>query len=159
MGGEFGQFAEWNYEQSLDWHLLDNAQNRGIKQLVTKLNQLYKDEPALHKNDNEVEGFEWIDETDYQANVIAFIRKGDKKDEDIIIVCNFSDHTREGYPIGISKKGEYEEIFNSQSPEYDGWDFTNKESLKTKQVKHHGRSHKLELTLPRIGVVYLKRMK
>jgi 1,4-alpha-glucan branching enzyme len=91
--------------------------------------------------------------------VIAFIRKGDKKDEDIIIVCNFSDHTREGYPIGISKKGEYEEIFNSQSPEYDGWDFTNKESLKTKQVKHHGRSHKLELTLPPIGVVYLKRMK
>ncbi len=155
MGGEFGQFAEWNYEQSLDWHLLDNEQNKGIKNIVKKLNRLYQDEPALHKNDNESNGFEWIDETDYQANVIAFIRKGDKKDKEIIIICNFSDETRKGYPVGVSKQGVYEEIFNSQSPEFDGWGFNN-EPVKTKAKPHHGRKYSLEVTLPPLGVVYLK---
>ncbi len=157
MGGEFAQFAEWNYEKSLDWHLLDNPQNKGVQNLIKSLNLLYKDEPALHENDNEKQGFEWIDETDNTANVIAFIRKGDKKDDDIIIVCNFSDKTHEGYPIGISNKGVYKEIFNSQSKEFDGWSVTNNKSIKTKQEQQHGRKHKLDVTLPALGVIYLKR--
>jgi len=156
MGGEFGQFAEWNFEQSLDWHLLDNPQNRGVQNTIKSLNKLYKDEPALHKNDNEVEGFEWIDETDYQANVIAFIRKGDNKDNDIIIVCNFSDKVHEGYPIGISKEGLYEEIFNSQDPQFDGWNITNDEPIRSQEAEQHGRKFRLDVTLPPLGVVYLK---
>ncbi|WP_373070982.1 1,4-alpha-glucan branching protein GlgB [Sulfurimonas sp.] len=156
MGGELAQFAEWNYEQSLDWHLLENAENRGVNKIVSTLNQLYRYEPALHQNDNETNGFEWIDERDYQANVIAFIRKAEKQEDDIIVVCNFSDHTRESYPIGISKKGEYVEIFNSQDSEFNGWSAKNDKPIKSKQVKHHGRNHKLEVTLPALSVVYLK---
>jgi 1,4-alpha-glucan branching enzyme len=157
MGCEFAQFAEWNYKQSLDWHLLENPQNMGIQTLIKKVNQLYKEEAALHKNDNEVEGFEWIDENDYQANVIAFIRKGDKKDKPIIVICNFSDKTRKDYPIGVSQKGVYYEIFNSQSAEFDGWNITNDEPLTAKQIAHHGRKYMLEVTLAPLSVIYLKR--
>nr|WP_321267022.1 1,4-alpha-glucan branching protein GlgB [uncultured Sulfurimonas sp.] len=159
MGGEFAQFAEWNYKQSLDWHLLDNPQNRGVQTLVKRVNELYKQEPSLHKNDNEVEGFEWIHENDYQANVIAFIRKGDKKDTPIVIVCNFSDKTHVGYPIGISKKGIYEEIFNSQSSEFEGCKTSNNEEIASKKIAHHGRKHMLEITLEPLSVVYLKKRK
>ncbi|QOY54853.1 1,4-alpha-glucan branching protein GlgB [Candidatus Sulfurimonas marisnigri] len=156
MGGEFAQFGEWNYKQSLDWHLLENPQNKGMQTLVKSLNKLYKEEPSLHKNDVQVEGFEWIDENDYQANVISFIRKGKKKDKPIIIICNFSDKTHEGYPIGVPKKGVYKEIFNSQSAEFDGWNITNENPIKTIAKEHHGRKHMLHVTLPPLGVIYLK---
>jgi 1,4-alpha-glucan branching enzyme len=73
MGGEIAQFAEWNYEQSLDWHLLEYAQHKGVNTLLKTLNKLYQDEPSLHKNDVEAEGFEWINENDYEANVISFL--------------------------------------------------------------------------------------
>lgn len=159
MGGEIAQFSEWNYEQSLDWHVLENAQHRGIQKLVKSLNQIYKDESALHKYDNNPKGFEWIDERDYQANVISFIRKADKKEDDLIIICNFSDHTRKDYPLGVPNKGTYEEIFNSQDLQYDGWNSLNGTPIKSKQVKHHGRNHKLELTLPALSVIYLKQVK
>ena len=156
MGGEFAQFAEWNYEQSLDWHLLENSSNKGMQTLLKTVNKLYIEEPALHKYDTEVDGFEWIDENDYQANVISFIRKGDKEDKSIIVICNFSDKIHEDYPIGISQKGIYQEIFNSQSTEFDGWNIINNKSIKSQAIPHHGRKHKLLVTLPPLGVVYLK---
>jgi 1,4-alpha-glucan branching enzyme len=156
MGGELAQFAEWNYEQSLDWHLLKNPENKGINTLVSHLNELYRYESALHLNDNESDGFEWIDETDFQANVIAFIRKSDQKNEDVIVVCNFSDKIHDGYQIGVPKKGEYIEIFNSQDSLYNGWSHINKNPIKSKQIKHHGRDHRLELVLPPLSVIYLK---
>lgn len=158
MGCEFAQFAEWNYEQSLDWHLLEHHQHKGMQTLVKTLNKLYIDEPSLHKNDTEVEGFEWIDENDYQANVITFIRKGDKKDKPIIIICNLSDKTHEGYPIGLATKGTYKEIFNSQSAIFDGWNITNDEPIKSIEKDYHGRKHMLSLTLPPLGIVFLKRV-
>lgn len=156
MGGEIAQYAEWNYEQSLDWHLLKEQKHKGMQTLVKTLNKLYIDEPSLHKNDTEVEGFEWIDENDFQANVITFIRKGDKKDKPIIVICNFSDKTHEGYPIGLPEAGEYKEIFNSQSSLYDGWNITNDKPIKSKPKAHHGRKNMLEVTLPPLGVIYLK---
>ena len=158
MGGEFAQFAEWNYEKSLDWHLLENAQNRGIQNLVKVLNKLYQDEPALHLNDTEADGFEWIDENDYRANVISFIRKGGRKKDSIIVLCNFSDKTHENYPIGIPSKGEYTEIFNSQSSQFDGWNISNKEPIKSVKKVHHGRAHMLHVTLPALSVLYLKKV-
>ena len=158
MGGEFAQFAEWNYEKSLDWHLLENSQNRGIQKLVKTLNKLYKDEPALHINDAEVEGFEWIDENDYRANVISFIRKGGRKKDSIIVLCNFSDKIHENYPIGIPSKGEYTEIFNSQSSQFDGWGTLNKASIKSVKKEHHGRAHMLYVILPALSVLYLKKV-
>jgi 1,4-alpha-glucan branching enzyme len=159
MGGEFAQFAEWNYKQSLDWHLLEYPLHQGMLTLVKRLNELYRSEPALHKNDVEPEGFEWIDENDYQANVISFIRKGGKKDKSIIVICNFSDKVHENYPIGLPEQGEYEEIFNSQSAEFEGWSITNDAPLKSKAKAHHGRKYMLEVTLPPLGVVFLKKVR
>jgi 1,4-alpha-glucan branching enzyme len=158
MGGEIAQFAEWNYEQSLDWHLLESPQHKGILTLLKTLNKLYQDEPSLHKNDVEPEGFEWIDENDYQANVISFIRKGSKRDKPIIVICNFSDKIHKDYPIGLPSKGLYEEIFNSQSSEFDGWNITNDAPMKSQAKVHHGRKNMLHVTLPPLGVIYLKKM-
>ncbi|WP_415407880.1 1,4-alpha-glucan branching protein GlgB [Sulfurovum sp. CS9] len=158
MGGEIAQFAEWNYEQSLDWHLLENPQHKGIHNLLKTLNKLYQTEPSLYKNDVEPEGFEWIDENDYQANVISFIRKGSKRDKPIIVICNFSDKIHKDYPIGLPSKGLYEEIFNSQSSEFDGWNITNDAPIKSRAKMHHGRKNMLHVTLPPLGVIYLKKM-
>ncbi len=157
MGGEFAQFAEWNYQQSLDWHLLEYAPHKGIQTLCKTLNKLYQDEPALHLNDTEVEGFEWIDENDYKANVISFIRKGDKEEDSIIVLCNFSDKTHVDYPIGLSSAGTYTEIFNSQSEIFDGWNIQNKSPIQSKKKEQHGRKYTLEVTLPPLCVIYLKK--
>jgi len=157
MGGEFAQFAEWNYEQSLDWHLCEYPEHKGMQNLIKRLNRLYQDEPSLHKNDVESKGFEWIDEQDYSANVISFIRKGNANDKPIIIICNFSGKTHENYPVGLPTRGTYKEIFNSQSLEFEGCDITNKEPLKTIPKERHGRKNTLHVTLAPLGVLYLKK--
>ena len=158
MGGEFAQFAEWNFAQSLDWHLLEYPHHKGMQNLISKLNLLYKEEPSLHKGDVEVDGFEWIDNNDYKANVISFMRKGSKRDKPIIVVCNFADHTRENYPLGVPSRGEYKEIFNSQYKEFEGWDITNPYPLKTQNKEMHGRKYSINVTLPPLGVIYLKKV-
>ncbi len=157
MGGEFAQFAEWNYEQSLDWHLLDYSEHRGVQNSVRTLNKLYKDEPALHVNDVEKEGFEWIDENDKDANVISFIRKGAKNQKPIVVVCNFSDKEHIGYPIGLPSKGSYIEIFNSNGKEFGGCSDKNSEPIKSIAKEQHGRANMLEITLPPLSVIYLKK--
>lgn len=159
MGGDFAQFAEWNYEQSLDWHLLAYSQHQGIQKILKTLNTLYKEEPSLHRNDVEKDGFSWIDENDYQANVISFIRKGARNQKPVIVVCNFADKEHIGYPIGLPTKGEYEEIFNSDDTEFGGFGMTNKKPIKSIAQPHHGRKNMLKLNLAPLSVVYLKRVK
>ncbi|MFK5881187.1 MAG: 1,4-alpha-glucan branching protein GlgB [Sulfurospirillum sp.] len=156
MGGEFAQFSEWAYEKSLDWHLLKSQNHQGISKLIKKLNGLYKKEPALHMYDCQKDGFEWIDENDYSANVISFIRKADKKEDNVIVVCNFSNKPHIGYRVGIDAQGEFKEIFNSQDVRFDGWAKKSKKTVKTKKTTTHGRSYTLELILPPLSVVYLK---
>ncbi len=158
MGGEFAQFAEWNYEQSLDWHLLENKENQGIKNIVKTLNKLYQDEPALYKNDVETNGFEWIEENDYQANVISFIRRGAKNQKPIIIVCNFADKEHIGYKIGLPSKGQYKEIFNSNSQNFGGYGATNPNPIKSLKESCHGRKESLKLVLAPLSVSYFKKI-
>jgi len=156
MGGEFAQFAEWNFKQSLDWHLLESPLHTGLQKLVSDLNALYRSEPALHLFDEKREGFEWIDDRDYLHNCLSFIRKSDDPAETVYIVCNFADTTREGYRLGVCEAGEYIEIFNSQSPRYEGWDITNPAPMRSVQETVCGRPHAITLTLPPLGVVYVK---
>jgi len=158
MGGEFAQFSEWNYSQSLDWHLLDYPEHQGVQRCVKTLNALYKTEPSLHRNDVINEGFSWIEENDYQANVIAFIRKGAKNQKPIIIVCNFSGKEHQGYPIGVPTKGKYQQLFNSDLIEFGG---STKELKIVKSIpkESHGRKNMIELTLPPLSVIYLKKCK
>ena len=158
MGGEFAQFSEWNFEQSLDWHLLAYDGHEGVQNVVKELNYIYKSEPSLHRNDVEKEGFSWIDENDYQANVISFIRKGARNEKPLIIICNFSDKEHIGYPIGVPTRGEYVEIFNSNDSLYGGYGQTNATPLKTQAKECHGRKNSLHVSLPPLSVVYLKKI-
>lgn len=157
MGGEIAQFAEWNFERSLDWHLLEYPLHSGLQKMVSSLNHLYRFERALHLYDEKREGFEWIDDKDYSHNCISFMRKSDNPLETIYVVCNFSDTTRDNYHLGVPYAGEYEEIFNSQSACYDGWNIGNSEPVQATKESSMGREFSITLTLPPLGVIYLKR--
>ncbi|WP_457607923.1 1,4-alpha-glucan branching protein GlgB [Nitratifractor sp.] len=157
MGGEFAQWSEWNYQKSLDWHLLENPKHRGVRDLVRDLNALYRDEPALHRYDCEAKGFEWIDELDYQSNLISFLRKSDDRKEDLLVVCHLADTLRENYRIGVPFPGSYRVIFNSQASRYGGWDDLPTDSvIESEEIPQHGREHSLALRLPPLCVLFLK---
>ena len=157
MGGEIGQWREWDYEGSIDWHLLENVSHEGIRKMVSDINALYRDEEALHRYDCEPAGFEWIDELDYRSNIVSFVRKGDREEDDIVVVCHFADTVREGYRIGVPYAGTYREIFNSQSTRYNGWGIGNEHPIVSQKVECHGREESISLTLPPLSVLYLKR--
>lgn len=158
MGGEFAQYAEWNFHTSLDWHLTDFPLHRGMQKMVSDLNKLYKTQRALHLYDEKREGFEWIDDGDYSHNCLSFIRKSDDENETIVVLCNFADSTRHSYVVGVPYEGEYIEIFNSQSHYYEGWNIGNTGSVIAQPQPCHGREYSISLTLPPLGVVYLKRI-
>lgn len=152
QGAEFGQTSEWNFEQSLDWHLLQYDFHSGIKRLITDLNHLYKSQPALYEKQFTGDGFEWINYSDHQNAVLSYIRKGNNPDENIIVVCNFTPVVRENYRIGIPKKGKLDEIFNSDAAIYGGSGVGNSKSLKTESVFYDGRDFSVELILPPLSV-------
>lgn len=158
MGGEIAQFAEWDYKNSLDWHLLEYPGHKGIQTMVGTLNRIYREEKALYQYDVEGKGFEWIHDGDYQHNCLTFMRKSDDDADTIFVLCNLSDAPRIGYPIGLPEAGVFKEIFNSQSLAYDGWGFSNENTLVSEPAPMHGRPHSLTLDLPPLGVVYLKRI-
>ncbi|AWK06124.1 1,4-alpha-glucan branching enzyme [Flavobacterium crocinum] len=152
MGAEFGQTNEWNFEQSLDWHLLQYDFHSGIKKLITDLNHLYKSNPALYEKQFSGEGFEWINYSDHQNAVMSYIRKGNNANEDLVIVCNFTQLVRENYRIGVSRTGKLQEIFNSDASVYGGSGTGNKKLSKIDSIPYDGRDFSVELILPPLGV-------
>jgi 1,4-alpha-glucan branching enzyme len=156
MGGEIAQYSEWNFERSLDWHILENPLHSGLKKMVSDLNRLYTNEPALHQLDEKREGFEWIDDQDFSHNCISFVRKSTNSLEKIYVVCNFADATRENYKMGVLDAGEYVEIFNSQSSAYEGWNIENSVPIEALSESTHAREFTITLTLPPLGVLYIK---
>jgi len=152
MGSEFGQSDEWNFEKSLDWHLLQYDYHSGIKKVITDLNQLYKSHPALYEKQFTGEGFEWINYSDHQNAVLSYIRKGNNPKENVIVVCNFTQVVRENYRIGIPQKGKLKEIFNSDAAIYGGSGVGNSKELTTESVQYDGRDFSVELTLPPLSV-------
>lgn len=156
MGSEFGQSSEWNFESSLDWHLLQYPYHEGIKNTITDLNQLYKKQPALYQKQFSPEGFEWINYSDHQNAVIAFIRKGNDPKDDIIVVCNFTQIVREKYRIGIPTKGKLKEIFNTDIENYGGSGVSNPQKIKIEASPYDGKDFSTELILPPLSVVGFK---
>ncbi|EJF99275.1 1,4-alpha-glucan branching protein GlgB [Flavobacterium sp. F52] len=152
MGAEFGQTSEWNFEQSLDWHLLQYGFHSGIKKLITDLNQLYKSQPALYEKQFSGDGFEWINYSDHQNAILSYIRKGNNPNENLIVVCNFTEVVRENYRIGIPKKGKLKEIFNSDATIYGGSGVENSNALKIETVAYDGRDFSVALILPPLSV-------
>ena len=158
MGSEIAQYSEWNYEGSLDWHMLANENHAKLQNMLRDLNKLYKQEEALYKYDDQHKGFEWIDNSDYQSNTLSFIRKADDAAHNVYVLCNFSDTTKSAYRVGVPFSGEYEEIFNSQSHYYAGSNIGNMGVLKSKKEPMHNKEYSIELTLPPLGVIFLKQI-
>ena len=158
MGGEIAQYSEWNFEKSLDWHLLEDPLHAKLQKMLSDLNLIYRKERALHLYDEKQIGFEWIDDGDYQHNCISFMRKSDEPDETVYVLCNLSDETRDSYKVGVPYEGKYVEIFNSQSSYYEGWNIGNSGPLSAQKESMHGRDYSISLTLPPLGVIYLKRV-
>jgi 1,4-alpha-glucan branching enzyme len=152
MGSEFGQGDEWNFEKSLDWHLLQYDYHAGVKRIITDLNQLYKSQPALYEKQFTGEGFEWINYSDHQNAVLSYIRKGNNAKENLVIVGNFTPVIRENYRIGISQKGKLIEIFNTDATIYGGSGIGNSGNLKIESSPYDGRDYSVELTLPPLSL-------
>ncbi len=153
MGGEFGQWREWNHEASLDWHLLEEADHRGLQRWVRDLNTCYRAEPALHAVDFEPGGFEWVDCNDNQRSVVSFLRRGRQPGQVVLFVCNFTPVVREAYRVGIPTGGYWTEILNSDAPLYGGSGQGNFGGVDAAPAGAHGRPWSLSLSLPPLAVV------
>ncbi|WP_394749725.1 1,4-alpha-glucan branching protein GlgB [Spongiimicrobium salis] len=152
MGGEFGQSSEWNFQQSLDWHLLQYEVHSGVQELIKALNTLYKTYPALYEKQFSPEGFQWIDYGDHENSVLTYIRKGHDAKNDLIIACNFTPVPRENYRIGVPKTKKLKEIFSSDAIEYGGSGMHNG-SVKIEAIPAHGHKKSITVSLPPLGIV------
>jgi 1,4-alpha-glucan branching enzyme len=156
MGGEFGQFAEWNYERSLDWHLLEYPLHNKLLNFFKEMQTVYKEHPALWANDHSQKGFSWVDAKDADQSVISFLRYGDHPEDTVLVVCNFTPVPREGYKVGAPFHCFWEEILNSDSEAYGGGNIGNLGGMHTEIAPIHGHGVSLSLNLPPLGVVWLK---
>jgi len=156
MGGEFGQSSEWNFDESLDWHLLEYDYHKGIQSVIKDLNKLYKEQGALHEKQFNVEGFEWIAYDDSQNSIISYIRKGINPKDELIVVCNFTPNTNEHYKIGMPRKGKLVEIFNSDNKKYSGSGMGNANPIPIKSEPSHNRKFSANLVLPPLSIVVFK---
>ncbi|MDO7904888.1 1,4-alpha-glucan branching protein GlgB [Paenibacillus sp. JX-17] len=157
MGGEFGQFIEWKDEEPLDWFLLDYDAHRQVHHYTKMLNHLYKQEKALWELDHSMDGYQWISADDSNQSVISYIRHGKKPGDSLIILINLQPVERPDYRIGLYKPGSYDEIFNSDSVEFGGNGSSNGKSLKTTKISWHGQPNTLEVKLPPLSMVILKK--
>jgi len=162
MGGEFGQWREWNYAQSLDWHLLDLAgeagdKHRGLQSFVGALNRMYQERPALHEVEFDWQGFEWVVFTDAESNVLSFLRRSRSGTDSLLFVFNFTPVVREGYRIGLPQTGYYREVFNSDAETYGGSGVTNDAALQAEEVPWHDQPFSTSLRLPPLAMLALER--
>ncbi|WGK94277.1 MULTISPECIES: 1,4-alpha-glucan branching protein GlgB [Flavobacterium] len=156
MGAEFGQSGEWNFEQSLDWHLLQYPSHEGVRKLIAGLNDLYKSQPALYEKQFSPEGFEWINYSDHHNAVMAYIRKGNNSKEDVIVVCNFTPVVRQNYRIGLPRKGKLVEIFNSDAEVFGGSGVANSGKLTIESSPYDGRDYSIELDLAPLALMVFR---
>ena len=157
MGCEFGQWNEWNSEDQLDWVLLDFESHCGLQQYVKDLNKIYASEPALHEVDFSWEGFQWIDFHDVDNSIVSFIRRARDPNDFVLVVANFTPVVRKGYLVGVPEAGFYRELLNSDAASYGGSNAINFDGVSSEPTPCQGQPHLILLTLPPLGVVFLKR--
>jgi len=153
MGGEIGQWHEWNHEGELDWALLKEPGHAGIRLLVGDLNRLVRDQRSLHEMDHEWRGFEWIDFSDVEQSIISFVRWSRGHDEGMLFVFNFTPIVRSLYRVGVPRAGRYAEILNTDSACYGGSGVGNLGSVSSEATAAHDRPQSIVVTLPPLGAV------
>lgn len=157
MGGEFGQFIEWKDEDQLDWFLLDYDSHRSLHKFERELSELYVREKALWELDHSFDGYEWITPDDQGQSVISYVRKGKKPADTLLVLINFQPVKRERYRIGVMRPGMYTEILNSDHSDYGGSGIINDMLIPTEKIPFHGHANSLELDLPPLSIVILKK--
>lgn len=155
MGGEFGQFIEWDYRRELDWFLLEFEMHRKLQNYVRELNRLYRRESCLWEIDFDWRGFAWIDPHDHGQSIISFMRKAENGDF-MVVVCNYTPVVRQNYRVGVPFPGQYREIFNSDLAEFGGSGQQNSGTLATEPLVWHNQENSLALTIPPLAVIFLK---
>jgi 1,4-alpha-glucan branching enzyme len=155
MGGEFGQWNEWNHDTSLDWQLVSRPRHDGMRRLVQHLNYIYKSEPALWQLDDTYEGFDWIDLHDADNSVVSFLRKSREGDV-VAFVVNATPMVRYDYRLGVPKSGFYRELINSDAETYGGSNVGNFGGVQTQDVPWMGREQSILIHLPPLATVAFK---
>jgi 1,4-alpha-glucan branching enzyme len=156
MGCEFAQTTEWNFKTQLPWELLQYDSHKGIQTLVKDLNHLYTSEPALHELQFDERGFEWLDFSNHEASIISFIRKSESIDDAMIVICNFNTISHEKYKFGVTQKGNWEVVLNTDDGKYGGTDSVKTQSYTASKVACHGRVFSIEIDIPPMAVLFLK---
>lgn len=156
MGGEIGQWSEWNHDQSLDWNLLENPMHGGLQKWVADLNHTYRTEPALHELDFDWQGFDWIDCNDTEQSVISLVRKGKSAEDVVLAVCNFTPVPRYNYRIGVPAEGFWRELLNSDAGDYGGSGMGNMGGKQAEAISQHGQPYSVDLTLPPLAIAFFK---
>lgn len=158
MGYEFGQFIEWKYDEDLDWHLLDYPMHRQMRDYNKELNHFYRENPSLWELDQSWDGFSWIDANDSEQSVLSFLRRGQDPKDFLVVVVNFTPVVREPYRIGVPEAGKYREVFNSDDPAWGGSGQKNQASLLTDEVRWHDQPYSLEIKLPPLATIFLRKV-
>jgi len=156
MGGEFGQWNEWNHEKSLDWNLTNFPAHAGMQQWMRALNELYAREPAMHQVDFSYQGFEWLELHDADSSVLAWLRRAADPDDYLVFVCNFTPVPRHGYRFGVPREGMYREVLNSDSAHYGGSNTGNAGGVPAEPHPWGGQPYSVSLTLPPLATLVLK---
>jgi 1,4-alpha-glucan branching enzyme len=156
MGGEFGQRREWTHDDALEWWVTEQAGHGGVQRWMGDLNRLYRAEPALYQVDFAAEGFEWIDCSDAQSSVIAFLRKPRGGGAPLLVACNFTPLPRQNYILGVPSGGTWRELLNSDAREYGGAGWGNLGGVAAAPVPAHGRPYSIGVTLPPLAALYMK---
>jgi 1,4-alpha-glucan branching enzyme len=155
MGSELAQRSEFWHEAQVEWALESSPPHHGIQRLVSYLNQLHAQEPALHQIDFEWSGFEWIEVNDAATSVLSFLRRAKDADDFIVAIANFTPVVRE-YRIGVPRAGYYREILNTDSNFYGGTDVGNSGGVMAEPVPWNDRPYSIKLKLPPLAVLYFK---
>ena len=156
MGCEFGQDYEWNSEESLRWFLLDYPMYKGMQNCVRDLNLMYKGNEPLYQQDFDYRGFEWIDHSNADDSVIAYMRKGYNPGDYLIAICNFTPVVREGYRIGVPEDCQYQEIFNSDDTNYWGSGIKNNGPVQAEKEECNYKPFSIKVTLPPLSTIVIK---
>jgi 1,4-alpha-glucan branching enzyme len=156
MGGEFGQWGEWDHDESLEWHLLEYPLHYGLQRWVRDLNTFYRGTPAVYEVEFDHHGFEWIDCNDHAASTVTFLRRGHNPGDIAVFACNFTPVPRYNYRIGVPRGGWYSEALNSDAELYAGSGQGNAGGVEAAPAPMHGRTHSLTVTLPPLGMVVFK---
>ncbi|HET6648379.1 MAG TPA: 1,4-alpha-glucan branching protein GlgB [Pyrinomonadaceae bacterium] len=155
MGGEFGQWREWNETESLDWHLVEDGLHHGVQTLVRDLNRVYGGENSLWEADTAPAGFQWIDADNASENIVSFIRRSPATGKELVCVCNFSPIPRDTHRLGLPKAGQYRVLINTDLAVYGGGG-SEVETLNAEEIHVHGQNYSATVALPPLATLWFE---